>query len=50
MKMKKIDFGWTGRGTLGLRSWPVIKIDCAHTETESVLIPKAYFFTLKEEK
>ena len=47
---KKIHFGWTGRGTLGLRSSPVSENGCAHAETESMVISKAYIFTFKEGK
>jgi hypothetical protein len=50
MKMKEIHFGWTGRGTLGLRSSPLSKSGCAHTETDSMVISESYFFTFKEEK
>ena len=45
LKMKKIHFGWTGRGTVGLRSSPVSESDCAHNETERMVISQVYFFT-----
>jgi hypothetical protein len=50
-KMKnKIYFGWTGRGTVGLRTSPESENGCANTETKSMVISKAYFFTFKEGK